>query len=278
MDGGVRSDGGGAGGCAAGEICVQGRCYARCMNADDCGPDETCSSSGAGTRGTRPDGGPMDGGTPSACDGVECTAPQVCHPATGTCVDCTEETLGAAPGSPGRCAGGAPICDIANGRCNAFAPTHCAACNSDADCNDGAGFAASCVLRETLGVRESVCLLPCDPTVGGCPGGLECTTITNVASGADESVCVPPIEMPCTNWIAGVNHRSCFGDTECAALGAVVSVYPDACEGEVIATDDGGVSTAGTCLLPCGATDDCFNAAGGEQCVGSGTALFCRIP
>lgn len=278
MDAGVRSDGGGAGGCEAGEICLQGRCYPRCDTDADCGPSETCSSSGACTRGVRQDGGRPDGGTPGPCDGVECTAPQVCHPPSGTCGDCSEETISAPPGAPGRCPASGPICDIANARCLPFAPAQCAACNFDTDCvsTDGS-FTGTCVLRETLGIREQACFGPCDAG-GACPSGLECRTVRNLTTDADVMVCLPPIDMPCTNWLAGVRDQSCLADSDCAPPGATAALYPEVCDGEVIVTEDGGVSTPGRCLQPCGATDDCIDAPSGEQCLGSGPTLFCRIP
>lgn len=278
LDAGPRPDGSTSGpsGCAAGEVCVQGRCYARCSSPADCGPDEVCGASGVCTRGARPDAGRMDAGTPGPCDSVECASPQVCHPQLGECVDCSEDTVGAPPGAPGHCSGLAPICDIANGRCVPAGPSHCAPCISDAECAalDGS-FTGECVLRETLGVRERTCFLPCAAD-GSCPSGLDCATILDLSSDTEVTVCVPPIEMPCTNWLSGTRHTSCLSDTDCAALGATLAVYPDACDGEVIATEDGGVSTPGQCLQPCGETADCAAADSGEQCLGP--PLFCRFP
>jgi hypothetical protein len=66
-----------------------------------------------------------------------------------------------------------------------------------------------------------------------------------------------------------------LADADCAPLGASSAVYPDACEGEVIDTSDGGVSTPGGCLQPCGEARDCDGTTG-EVC--SGAPLFCRAP
>lgn len=277
VDGGPAMDGGVLG-CLAGEICLQGRCYRSCEDDSECGPREMCAASGACVRATH-DGGVRDSGPRNPCDGVECTAPQVCHPLSGTCVDCNEATQGAGSTDPGHCSVTAPICDIANGSCVAFAPRECAPCNSDDACiaTDGS-FTGSCVLRETLGVREHVCFMPCPTDGSACPSGLECTAVTDLATSTEMMVCIPPIEMPCTNWLAGIGGRSCVDDRGCAPLGASRAVYTDSCEGEVVPVEDGGVASPGHCLEPCGTTDDCFNAAGGQQCLGDGSSLFCRGP
>lgn len=274
IDAGSRD--GGVPGCLADQICLQGRCYDSCHDASDCGPREECGPSGACIRATH-DAGPLpDAGPGGLCDDVECTAPQVCHPLSGTCVDCNEDTQGAGSGDPGHCSVAAPICDIANGSCVPFAPRECAPCNSGDACTatDGS-FTGTCVLRETLGVRERVCLLPCTADAP-CPSGLECAGVADLASGMDTMVCVPPIEMPCTNWLAGQGSgRSCSADGDCAPLGGGRAVYTDACEGEAPAPD-GGTPTAGHCLLPCGASDDCPDPTTQQCTAGAGTTLFCR--
>lgn len=259
-------------GCRVGEICIEGRCYESCSSDRDCGPREMCSPSGACVRGTR-DAGTPDSGPVDMCRGVSCTAPQVCEPRTGTCVDCTEGTVGAAPGEPGRCSAFNPICDIANGRCHALGPAQCTPCNTSEECNapDGS-FTGTCVLRETLGVREQTCVPPC--AEGACPDGLVCSTVRDLVTDTDVTGCVPPIEMPCTNWLAAIAGVSCLEDSDCAPLGATRAVYPGACAGADPTADP---VVMGTCLQPCGETEHCFNAPLGAQCIGSGVALFCRF-
>lgn len=264
--------------CASGEICLQGRCYVACQDDGDCGPREVCASSGACIRGTPSDGGRPDAGPPpSGCDLVTCEAPSVCHPLSLTCVECNEDSVGVPEGEPGHCSPfSTPICDIANGRCAPFAPSQCAPCNSAAACAapDGS-FTGSCVLRETQGAREQVCIGPCT-TEGTCPNGLRCDTVTDLVSGAEVRGCVPPIELPCTNWLRGTSSASCYSDADCAPLGATLAVYVDACEGEMPAVEDGGVPTPGVCLQPCGETGHCFDPSV-QQCLGSGLALYCRL-
>lgn len=278
IDTGASMDGGRPRGCAENEVCIEGRCYARCTAPTDCGPNETCSSSGVCTTGARPDAGPRpDGGPPSSCDEAMCASNEVCHPQADVCVECSEHTINAPPGSRGACRSAAPICDIANGRCVGFEPRACAACNYETDCAalDGS-FTATCVLREVMGVREHVCLLPCDGG-GTCPAGLQCATVHNLANGTSVDVCVPPAEAPCTTWLA--RGTSCSEDADCAPLAAPASaIFVGACDGEMPATEDGGTATPGTCLQPCRTTDECMDAAAGEQCLGEGIELFCRIP
>lgn len=259
MDAGT--DDGGVAGCRPGELCLEGRCYASCREDADCGPREMCAPSGACIRATS-DAGVRDAGPPDPCDAVECTAPLVCHPLSGTCVECNEDTISAPMGEPGHCSPEvAPICDIANGRCVATAPAQCAPCLSDAGCTTSDGFMGRCISREVMGIHERVCMSACTAE-GTCPAGLTCD--------ADTMLCVPPIGLPCTNWLAGTRSQGCLSDVECGPLGAPsTAVYRDVCEGEVIATGDGGASTPGGCLLPCGTDPDCGS---GQVCM----AGFCR--
>ncbi len=275
IDAGLRGDGG-ALGCLAGQICLQGRCYESCASDDDCGPEEQCGASGACVRGTRQDAGARDAGPTGPCDGVECTDPQVCHPVSGTCVDCNEATAGSGVGEPGHCSSLSPICDIANGTCVPVGPRECAPCNSSEECVADGVFNGSCVPRETHGVREHDCLALCPD--GACPNGLTCTAVTDLASSTEVMVCVPPIDMPCTNWLAGAGSSSCLADADCAAAGATLSVYTDACEGEVVPTDpDGGAPTPGHCLLPCSTSDQCLDPTTQQCIVSDGQTLpFCR--
>ena len=265
--------------CAAGQICLQGRCYASCTDDSDCGPREECGASGACVRGSGPmlDAGPPDSGPPSPCDGVECAAPSVCHPLAGVCVECSIETVAAAPGEPGFCAGLRPICDVANGACVEFAPRHCAPCRVDAECDDGTGaFVGRCTDRTVMGeISERVCLLECDPGAPACPPGLVCD--------AGSMRCIPPAGASCTTWLRGNARTSCLLDTDCAPIGADRSLFTGACIGEdfPMAPDgsmdaDAGPPTPGACFQPCGVSDECPNVAGGQMCSGEGAMLFCQ--
>lgn len=256
----------GIAGCRPGELCLEGRCYASCTEDSECGPRERCAPSGACIRSTEGDAGMRDAGPADICDGVVCAGTEVCHPLSGTCVQCNEETAGAAAGMPGHCSGVAPICDIANGACVMAGQAQCSPCISDAECAVPGGFMGLCITREVQGIRERVCMA--SPAADmSCPSGL--------SFDAGAGVCVPPIGMPCTNWMRGKNRHMCLADTDCAPLGATSAVYPDACDGEVIDTSDGGVSTAGGCLQPCGEARDC-DSTSGQVCTGD--PLFCRAP
>jgi hypothetical protein len=205
---------------------------------------------------------------------VTCTLPQICDPRSGTCVDCNEGTVGAPSGQPGACSRFEPVCDIANGRCLPLGPGQCLPCNTGEDCMAPDGtFTGTCVLRQTLDVREQVCLAPCSPE-GTCPNGLTCATVRDETTGADVTGCVPPIEMPCTSWLSGIAGQGCLSDSDCAALGASRALYVGACVG---ADPSAEPVVPGTCLQPCGDTSHCFRAALGEQCLGSGIELFCRL-
>jgi hypothetical protein len=241
-------------GCGAGEVCLEGRCYEQCSEDSECGPSEACSSSGACVASDEVrDAGPID-----PCASVACTAPQVCHPHSGTCTDCSERSIEAAAGSPGACPDTAPICDIAVGRCVAApTPSHCTPCNADSECVDPTlVFTGTCQRLGVMGIPEQVCLMSCTDT---CPMGLTCTN----------GFCVPPLDVPCTNWRNAVVRASCLADDMCAALDG--AIYPGACEGE----DPAMVPPInGICLQPCSATADCFNSAAGQTC--TGTDFFCR--
>jgi hypothetical protein len=256
FDAGMR-DGGARRSCASGEICIEGRCYDKCGSDSDCGPGETCSPSGACLRNA-------DAGV-DPCGG-SCDAPLVCHPRAHACVACSSDTIGASQGEPGFCELATPVCDVANGECVAPSASFCAPCNTTTDCQVVGGFMGACVIR-TAGseIQEQVCLTPCDTTA--CAAPLVCQPV------GGGMFCVPPIDIPCTNWRTAVSRASCGFDADCAALGADNSLYVDACEGEV-GDGDGGVITPGRCLQPCGMTTECFNAAGGQTC--TGTPGFCR--
>jgi hypothetical protein len=117
----------------------------------------------------------------------------VCHPATGTCVQCIDED---------QCGGTSPICDLARGSCTAFRGVPCAACNTDLDCMMG----GHCTTRSDP--TERVCLLECmDPA--DCPAGLTCDMAA--------MRCVPRIGS-CTSYDAAVVQRMCMDDAECVTI------------------------------------------------------------
>ena len=270
-DAGDVMDGGSALACASGEICLQGRCYTTCADDSECGPGEECAASGACvlSSGPRPDAGPpVDSGPPDPCDAAGCVAPQVCHPLSGTCVDCNADSAFAAAGEPGFCPLATPICDIANGRCVPFAPRQCAPCKSgdDSSCDPGDGsFVGRCVTRDAFSVTESVCMASCAGP-GTCPDGLECDgTLLVCKPTAGENV-------TCTTWLAATQRRACLGDPECSALGAGRDVFVGACVGFTPpmpldgSVDDAGMGSPGSCSQPCGTTADCFDQASGQIC------------
>lgn len=279
------TDGGLAGGCASGELCIRGRCYERCTSDDQCGPREQCGSDGACVRraGPGPDAGPMmmDSGPVDPCDSVMCTDPEVCHPLSLQCVECNEGSVVLPPGSPGRCSGARPICDIANGRCVGFTPAQCAPCNVDAECMSGDGsFVGRCVLRDVMDWREQVCMRVCDMTP--CPAGLACMP---------DGVCQPPAGSSCTTWQAATMRRGCLFDTDCniADSSGSSSFFTETCEGEVLpppvdggdgdgGPGDAGPPTDGRCVQPCADTAECFDLAGGQMCTDTGTGLTFCIP
>jgi len=284
-EGGMSADGGVVRGCGSGEICIEGRCHEQCTSDAQCGPREQCGADGACVRraGPEPDSGMMrmDAGPGALCDTVRCADPQVCHTLSGECVECNQESLAGAPGSPGRCSGLRPICDIANGRCVEAGPAQCAPCNVDAECDPGdMSFLGRCVLRDIMDWREQACMRSCDSETP-CPAGLVCNV----------DVCEPPAGSSCTTWQAATSRRACVSDSECniADSGGSSSFFTQTCEGEVLPTDpdggdgdgglgDGGPPTPGSCVQPCAVTEDCFEAASGQMCSDTGTGLTFCVP
>lgn len=217
--------------CDDDDVCLGGRCYRPCTAT--CGPSEVCTA-GVCTRGTPPDAGPVDAGPgsldayspPDPCDSVTCEgATPACR--AGVCVECDDAT---------DCGGGTPICDIARGRCVAFAPALCAPCNTSLDCRDGDTVFGDCTLRGGAGeASENVCLLACVEGVD-CPAGYRC----------DDRRCVPGSGASCTQMIAGLVGRVCDDDAACAPLGATpdTGLFVGSCQDR-------------TCLIPCGTGADC---------------------
>jgi hypothetical protein len=219
--------------CEEDEICLSGRCYARCTTT--CGPMEVCVM-GACMRGTPPDAGPMDAGPPDVgppdagppdpCLGVRCEgSTPFCR--GGVCLECEDMSA---------CGGGAPICDVGRGACTTYAPALCAPCNNDRDCEGMAATFGTCVARGGASEpTERVCLPSCMDT-SECPTGYRCSDL----------VCVPAGGASCTQQLAGLAGRTCMTDAECAPAGA---------------TADTGLVTGscvmGTCRIPCGAATDC---------------------
>jgi hypothetical protein len=255
--------------CPSGQLCRDGRCYAACESDADCGPREACGPAGVCVPGAR-DASLPDAGPPDPCADVLCDAPLLCDPRTRSCVECSESTVGAPAGQPGSCSRFQPVCDISNGRCEPLDPRQCLPCNAAEDCvaPDGS-FTGTCVLRQTLDVREQTCLRPCGGGMG-CPSGLVCSRLRDETSGSNLEVCVPPVGLPCTVWEAGVSGRECLSDSDCTALGSVTALYAGACLGANPTADP---PTDGSCRQPCGIDSDCFRASEGEVCGDDG---FCR--
>lgn len=276
-------------GCPAGEICVQGRCYASCTEDSDCGPREVCGSNGACQRGDgpEPDGGPppMDAGPSDPCDTVTCDPGLVCHPLSHECVDCTEDFV-TMIGADGNCGiGVTPVCDIANGTCHAITPAPCAPCNFAEQCATmDMTFIGMCVVRDVMDWREQVCLQVCDG-VTPCPAGLACS-----AGG----FCEPPLGLSCTTWRRARDRAMCLADDDCniASTRGRSIFFTQTCEGEMVpAPSDGGIvdpdagppdagppPVPGRCVQPCGTTADCFDAAGGQTCSDTGMGLTFCVP
>ena len=184
---------GGADGCDDGEVCLGGRCYEACESDDQCAGNETCID-GVCSLGERSDMG-TDMTDAGPCGEVECPDGQVCQPSTGLCVGCLSgEDCGAA----------APICDVAFGRCTAFAAdVQCAPCNETLDC-PGQASGEVCTDQGS----ERVCLAPCPADGTPCPGGFKC--------GADD-FCVPEVGT-CTQLRLAIARAPCAADTDCVPL------------------------------------------------------------
>ncbi len=207
------------------DVCLEGRCYRPCTSV--CGPLEVCMG-GVCRRGTPLDAGPSDGGRPDAydrCRDLDC--PSACR--AGVCVQCVESS---------QCGGGTPICDVARGRCVAYAPSACAACNTDLDCQAGDTVYGSCVSRGAAAgePEERVCLATCGEGDGRCDDGFRC----------DGRYCVPAADVSCTQLRALLEARACDADVDCAPIGATpeTGLVPGSCQG-------------GTCHLPCADSADC---------------------
>lgn len=228
-------------GCEAGQVCLQGRCYAECASDGDCSAAEQCREGACVVRTMpRPDMGPPDLGMPDLCAGVMCSESSApfCDPRTGDCIECrTSDDCGAA----------APVCDVAFGVCRAFVPAQCAPCKIDADCRGAIGtFDARCVQRDVP--FERVCIALCGSD-GSCPQGTACDTASNR--------CLPRIGS-CTTFFAASQRRACAMDGDCAPRGATPDdfLFPMSCRANV-------------CAAPCATSVECFDAA--QSC----DAMFC---
>lgn len=228
--------------CPAGQVCLQGRCYAGCANDLDCSQAEQCDE-GVCTPRTRPrpDGGdPPDSGPSNPCEGVTCESPTpACHPVGGGCVSC----LDISQCTPGN------VCDVGRGVCRGFSPRPCSPCDTDVQCMDSAGVSVgSCTMLDDD--FERVCVPSCT-MAEDCPTGLEC----------QDGRCLPRVGT-CTGFLAAVEGRACSADDECVPFGSV------AAEGQCeMTTTDAG--TFGVCLQPCGVPTDC---PAGTTCMDG----FCR--
>lgn len=225
-DGGAGFDAGRRIGCDPGQVCLRGRCYDGCTSDATCLGGEMCTGGVCVERTTpRFDAGMPDTGPINRCTGVMCMGAQVCHPATGTCVECTDAT---------QCSAAVPICELAAGTCRAFSAGLCAPCNNTPDCRGlpETGSDGECRTLETPAL-ERVCVVSCPDGVT-CPAGMRCA----------DAVCVP-IVGSCTNWRAAATARACTTDTECEALGTIPST---------------GVCMGMVCQSPCGVSMDCPTA------------------
>ena len=247
VDGGGMDAGGGATPreeipCPAGQVCLQGRCYAECTEDAQCSVGEMCSAGVcvARTR-PRPDAGPeIDAGPEDPCEVIECEgATPVCHPVSGTCVSCST-TSECVPGN---------VCDVSRGTCRGFAPRPCSPCDTDVQCEDpGTGTSVgTCTMLEDD--YERVCVPTCAEGET-CPTGLTC----------EDGRCLPRVGT-CSGFVAAVERRACNADEDCVPFGSVAA--DGQCEG---GGTDGGT---GVCLQPCGLATDC---PAGMTC----TAGFCQ--
>ncbi len=223
-------------GCPTGQVCLSGHCVPQCMSDTDCSIREMCDSRGVCVARTTPlpEGGVDAGGPTDPCTGVVCDSTMggpVCHPLTGTCVQCQDRS---------DCGGGAPICDMAYGMCRAFTGTvpPCSPCNTDLDCmNTDGSVAGTCVAR-TMPYLEQVCVPDCD-SAGACPPGMACDMGTNK--------CFPKVGS-CTGFLSALSMRSCTADADCVPLGAAAA--PGTCSLPAGAPP-------GVCLQPCGTPNQC---------------------
>lgn len=243
-DSGVECTGGPpAMGCAEGEVCLSGRCFAACDDDSDCARTEMCAASGACVRRTTPlpDGGMMDGGS-DPCADVACdpaSPAPYCRPESSTCAQCLERM---------HCGAIAPICDVARGACATYAPSLCAPCNVSSDCVDATGSPfGTCIARTEASYVEQVCVPAC--VDGACPAGMTC----------QGDVCVPRLGS-CTGFYAAIRQRGCASDAECVPIGAVAATG-------TCAVQPGGADPV--CRQPCGTADQCQSdfVCDGEFCV-----------
>lgn len=212
-------------GCDPGEVCLRGRCYPGCSGDGDCLAREMCLGGVCVAR-TMPavDAGMEDAGRVDPCAMVTCDMGLVCHPASGTCVQCSDSNRDA-------CGGSTSICDVARGECRAWSPGVCSACNVAADCAGivPAGGDGRCELLTSPSL-ERVCVIPCTD-MSMCPRGQRCDS---------DGYCVPQIGS-CTNWRAAATGLSCDSDDDCVPLGT--TPFSGTC--------------SGTCRHPCGVLEDC---------------------
>jgi hypothetical protein len=241
--------------CASSEVCLVGRCYARCSETRPCGPREACSSEGICVSTSNFDAGPVDSGAIDAGQVNSC-GDMTCGPAApycraGHCLACE---------SGADCVGMAPntICDRARGICVPPQSGVCAPCNVDADCTV-ADPRLRCVTRDAPAPIERICLFPCGSEP--CQRGGECDSTI--------SFCVPHFNGSCTTIWAVLQSRSCRNDegapndAACAPVGAMpgAGLSPGTC------FDSSGGSNY-QCHVPCQTTDHCFAGT-------CNTSMFC---
>ena len=167
---------GGATGCAAGEVCDQGRCVGACLEGEFACPgglvcndrgfcvDETC-----GGLSCPPGQVCRNGACAGPCDGITCPLGQVCR--AGACADACE-AIACDPGL---------VCDdgICKDPCGCIPCADGEVCAADGRCVDAGCDTAAC--EPGFVCLDGTCLDACEGAV--CPEGQGCVDGRGVAGG-----------------------------------------------------------------------------------------------